>query len=67
MVQNELPLVPHHLGVPSGVPKVISRPMVHSAQTAHLSCVEINTIPKQTETSFHLTHVTEEYHRVHPK
>jgi hypothetical protein len=32
--------------------------MVSSAQTMHLSCVEIDTIPKQTEISFHLNYVT---------
>jgi hypothetical protein len=32
--------------------------VVHSAQTMHLSCVEIFTITKQMETSFHLTDVT---------
>jgi hypothetical protein len=36
-------------------------------KTIYLSCVEINTISKWTETSFHLTHVTLEYHRLHPK
>jgi hypothetical protein len=38
------------------VPKMIMMPKVYSAQTIHLSCVEINTISKWTETSFHLTH-----------
>jgi hypothetical protein len=38
--------------------------VVHSAQTMYLSCAEINPISKRTETSFHLTHVTKEYHRV---
>jgi hypothetical protein len=33
-------------------------PVVHSVQTVHLSYTEINTISKQTEASFHLTHVT---------
>jgi len=40
-------------------------PMVRLAHIVHLSCVEINTISKQTETSFHFTHVTYEYHQVH--
>jgi hypothetical protein len=40
------------------VPKVISMPMVESSQTMHLSCAEINTLSKQTETSFHLTRVS---------
>jgi hypothetical protein len=33
-----------HLGVPSGASKMISEPMVRSAQTMHLSCVKIRTI-----------------------
>ena len=33
-------------------------PMVRLAHIVHLSCVEINTISKQTEMSFHFTHVT---------
>jgi hypothetical protein len=38
-----------HLVVPLGVPKMISMPMVHSAQTVHPSSAKINTISKQTE------------------
>jgi hypothetical protein len=41
--------------------------MVRSAQIVHLSCAEINTISKQTETSFHLTHITYEFEQVCPK
>jgi hypothetical protein len=52
------------LPVPSGVSKMIFMPEVHSAQTMHLSCVETNTISERTETSFHLTYITYEYHRV---
>jgi hypothetical protein len=44
MDQNDLPPDTRHLKVPSGVPKMISMPMVHLAQTMHLSSVEINTI-----------------------
>jgi hypothetical protein len=44
MDRNELPLDLRHLGVPSGVPKMISEPMVRSFQTVHLCCAEINTI-----------------------
>jgi hypothetical protein len=33
-----------HLGVPSGVPKIIPMPVVHSVHTVHLSCDEINTL-----------------------
>ena len=58
MDKNKLPLDSRHLGLAMGVPKMISPPMVHSAQTIHLSCAEINTISKQAETSFHMTHVT---------
>jgi hypothetical protein len=41
-----------------GACKMISEPMVCSAQTVHLSCVKIITISKQIETSFHLSLVT---------
>jgi hypothetical protein len=46
---------------------MISRPMICSAQTMHLSCVGSNTISKWTKTSFHLTSITLEYHQVCPK
>jgi hypothetical protein len=52
------------LRVPFGVLKVISEPVVHSAQAVHLSCLRINTISKRTDTSFYLTIVTYKYHRV---
>jgi hypothetical protein len=42
----------------SGLPKWIYEPIVRLVQTVHLSNVLINTIPKRTKTSFHLTHVT---------
>jgi hypothetical protein len=58
MDQNKLPVEPCHQGVPSGASKMISDPMVCSAQTLHLSCGKISTISKQTKTSFHLTLVT---------
>jgi len=64
MDRNELPLDPHHVAVPSGASKMISRPMVRSSQIMHLSCVEINTISKWTKISFHLTNITLEYHRM---
>ena len=44
--------------------KMISMPMVHSAQTMHLSYAKINTISKRNKISFHLTHVALEFHRV---
>jgi hypothetical protein len=56
MEQNELPVVPHHIGSPFGVAKNISVTMVHSAQTNDLPGVEINTVSKQIEVSFHLSH-----------
>jgi hypothetical protein len=47
--------------------KMISKPMVHFVETMNLSCTDTNTISKQTETRFHMTHVTDEFHRVRPK
>jgi hypothetical protein len=44
-----------------------SEPMICSAQTVHLSCVKISIIFKRTQTSFHLSLVSQEYRRVHPK
>ena len=67
MHRKEFPLDLHHLGLPSGASKMISKPMVCLAQTLQLSCVKINTISKQTETSFDLTHVTKENHQLRPK
>jgi hypothetical protein len=49
MDRNELPLNTRHLVVPSGVPKMISMPVAHLAQTVHPSNAEINTISKQTK------------------
>ena len=40
---------------------------VHSAQTVHLSCAKTNTISKRTETCFHFTYITLEYHLGVPK
>jgi hypothetical protein len=54
--------LPTHLGVPLGASKTITEPMECSAQTMHLSCVKISTISKRTQTSFHLSLVTKEYH-----
>jgi hypothetical protein len=51
MDQNEI-------RVPSGASKIISEPMVCSAQTVHLSFVKIKTVSKQTEMRFNMTHVT---------
>jgi hypothetical protein len=63
----ELPLSPRHLGVPSGVSQTISKPLVCLLQIKHLSCTDTNTISKWTKTRFHKTHITLEFHRVHPK
>jgi hypothetical protein len=41
MDQNRIPHEPRHHGVSSGESKMISNPMVHSAQTVHLSCVRL--------------------------
>jgi hypothetical protein len=65
--RSEIPQDPRHLEVPSGASKMISEPVVRSAQTVHLSCVKISTISKWTKTRIHLSLVTNEYHRVRPK
>jgi hypothetical protein len=46
---------------------MISEPMVHLAQTVHLSCSNTNNISKWTEVRFQMTHVTSEFHRVRLK
>jgi hypothetical protein len=56
--RNELPLEPRHLGVPSGASKKIYDPMIRLTQIVHLSYTDTNTISKQTETRFNMTHVT---------
>jgi hypothetical protein len=56
--QNELPVEPRDLGVPSGASKMISEPMICLVQTIHLSCTHTNNVSKQTKTRFHMTHVT---------
>jgi hypothetical protein len=61
------PLEPHHLGVSSGASKAISKSMVRLAQIEHLSCTITNTVSKQIETRFRMTHVTEEFPRVRLK
>jgi hypothetical protein len=48
--KNRLPLEPRHLRVPSGVSKTISKLMVCSVQTVHLT--DSNTVSKRTEMSF---------------
>jgi hypothetical protein len=56
--RSEHPLEPHHIGVPSSASERIFEPMVRLAQTVHLSCTDTNTVSKQIETRFHMTHVT---------
>jgi hypothetical protein len=64
--QNKFPHDPHHLEVPSGASKMISEPMVRSAQIV-LSCIKISPISKWTEMSYHLSLVNLEYHQLRPK
>ena len=64
---KEIPHDPRHLGVPSRASKMIYEPMVRPAQTMHLSCTDTNPASKRKEVRFHMTHVTYEFHRVHPK
>jgi hypothetical protein len=67
MDRNKILHGPRHLGVPSGASKKISELMVCSARTVHQSTVKTSTISKRTETSFHLSLVTLDYHPVRPK
>jgi hypothetical protein len=63
----KLSLEARHLGVPLGASKMISEPMVRLAQTMHLYCTDTNIVSKRKEARFCMTHVTLEFHRVHPK
>jgi hypothetical protein len=67
MDRNKLPPEPRHVGVPSGASKSIYEPMLRLAQTMLLSCSDTNTVSKRTETRFHMSLVTLEFHRVCPK
>jgi hypothetical protein len=58
MDRNEIPLEPRLLGVPPSASKTISDPMVHLAQTMHLSFYDTNTIMERTEMSSHMSHIT---------
>jgi hypothetical protein len=49
-----MPHDPRHRGVPSSASKTISKPMVLSTQTVHLSCTDGNTITKGKEVKFHM-------------
>jgi hypothetical protein len=64
---TKLSLEPRLRWVPSGVSKTIFERMIHLLQTMHLSCTDTNTIYKQKEERFHMTHVTMVFQRVHPK
>jgi hypothetical protein len=64
---NELPLEPRLLGVPSGASKMINEPMECLVQTVNLSSTDMNDVSKRTEMTFHMTHITSEFHQVHPK
>jgi hypothetical protein len=55
---NRAPPDPRQMGVPSSVSKTIDEPMVCLTQTENLSCTDANTISKQIETRFHMTHNT---------
>ena len=57
--QNEISHDPRHLGVPSGASKSISKPMVRSMQSVQLYCTDTNTVSKQTEMRFHMTHINQ--------
>jgi hypothetical protein len=65
--QNMVPHNPRHLGVLSGVFKMIFEPVVRSVQTVHLSCVKLSTMFKWTKTSIHPSLVTCKYHWGRPK
>jgi hypothetical protein len=49
MDRNKITQDPRHLGVPLGVSKMISEPMVSLAQTLHLSCTDTNTVCKMDQ------------------
>jgi hypothetical protein len=55
---NRAPPDTRHHRVPLGVSKTIYEPVVRLTQTEHLSCTDANTISKQIETRFHMTHLT---------
>jgi hypothetical protein len=50
-----------------GLSKMIFEPTVQLAQRVHMSCTDTNTVSRRTKMRFHITHVTKEFHRVHPK
>jgi hypothetical protein len=58
LTQTEVSLDPRRLGVPFGASKMIFEHLVHLAQTVHLSRTDSNTVSKEKEVRFHMTHVT---------
>jgi hypothetical protein len=58
MEWNEIRYDPRYLGVPLGASKMVSEPMVHSAQTMQVSYTNTNTIFKQIEMRVYMTHIT---------
>jgi hypothetical protein len=52
--RNELPLEPRHLGVPSGVSKMIFELIVCLAQCFQLSYTNTKTVSKWTDARFHM-------------
>jgi hypothetical protein len=58
MDRNKLSLEPRHLGVPSGTAKMISEQMVCLEETVHQSCTDTNTVSKEKQVRFHMTHIT---------
>ena len=64
---SKIPCDTHDLGVLSGASKLISKNMICSIQTVHLSFIKISTICKQTEPGFHLSLFTLEYQRELPQ
>jgi hypothetical protein len=58
MERSEISHDPYHLEVPLGVSKMISKLMVHLAQTVHLTCTNANTVSIEKEVRFHMTHAT---------
>jgi hypothetical protein len=63
---NRAPPDTRHLGIPSGASKTVYGPTIRLTQTEHLSCPDTNTVSKQIETRFHMTHVTLGFHRLPP-
>jgi hypothetical protein len=55
---NGHPGEPQQLGVLLGVSKTISDPTVRLAQTVLLSYTNSNTVSEQTDSRFHMTHIT---------